>query len=63
MQGGSYAWKGGIPGFGSGEGPTAGDVPTHKVTIYNKYQDRTFELEVPEDRCVTRGPKAGSGRH
>ena len=49
-QGGSYAWQGGIAGFGTGEGPTAGDVPRHKVTIYNYHQDKTFELEVPEDR-------------
>ncbi|GAB4824122.1 hypothetical protein N2152v2_011168 [Parachlorella kessleri] len=50
--GGSYVWKGGVAGFGSGEGPTAGDVPRHKVTIYNYHQDQTFELEVPEDRFV-----------
>ena len=23
-----------------------------QVTIYNKYQDKTFELEVPEDRFI-----------
>lgn len=50
-QGGSYAWKGGVAGFGSGEGPSAGDVPRHRVKIYNYHQDMEFDLEVPEDRC------------
>lgn len=38
-------------GVGTGEGPSKGDCPSHKVTIYNHYADETVEVEVPEDRC------------
>lgn len=39
-------------GVGTGEGPSKGDRPSHKVTIYNHYAEETVELEVPEDRYI-----------
>lgn len=37
-------------GVGTGEGPSKGDCPSYKITIYNHYADETVEVEVPEDR-------------
>lgn len=51
-QGGRAVHLGGVYGFRTGEGPTAGDVPVHKVKIYNHYQDTVIDVEVPEDRYI-----------
>ena len=42
---------GGEAGVGSGEGPSQGAVPRHKVKIYNHFADQELEVEVPQDRC------------
>lgn len=40
-------------GLLSGEGPSLGKAPIHKVTITNVYQDnKVFEVEMPEDRYI-----------
>jgi len=39
-------------GVGTGEGKSAGNVPLHKVKIFNHYADQELEVEVPEDRWV-----------
>ena len=51
-QGGRAVHLGGTYGIRTGEGPSLGAVPTHKVTIYNKAynSEQTVEVEVPEDR-------------
>ena len=51
LQGGRTAHRGGEAGVGSGEGPSQGAVPRHKVTIYNHFADQELEVEVPQDRC------------
>lgn len=43
---------GGVAGYGTGEGPSAGNVPRHTVTIHNPQANQTVTVEVPEDRCV-----------
>lgn len=50
FQGGRAVHKGGVYGFRTGEGPSAGDVPSHKITIYNHHYDQVVEVDVPEDR-------------
>jgi hypothetical protein len=45
-------YDGGVFGFGTGEGPSAGNCPTHKVTITNHFTNETVEVEAPEDRWV-----------
>lgn len=50
LQGGRDAYKGQKAGTGSGEGPSRGGVPTHKIKIYNRHTDQELDVEVPEDR-------------
>jgi hypothetical protein len=50
VQGGRAVHLGEAAGFSTGEGKSAGDVPTHKVKIRNHYADQDLELDVPEDR-------------
>lgn len=45
--------KGGVAGFQSGEGPSAGTATRHQVTIHNHHADQTVEVDVPEDRCCS----------
>ncbi len=47
--------NGGVYGFRSGEGPSAGAVPVHRVRIHDRAHDETFEVDVPEDRCGVEG--------
>lgn len=49
-QGGRSVHLGGVYGFRTGEGPTAGDVPVHTVKIKNHYQNNDIEVPVPQDR-------------
>ncbi len=42
--------KGGVYGFRTGEGPSAGDVPVHKIKIFDHYGQQELDIEVPEDR-------------
>lgn len=51
-QGGRDAYTGGLPGFGSGEGPSSGAVAMHTVRIHNPAAGQEVEVEVPEDRCI-----------
>lgn len=50
VQGGRAVHKGGVAGMHTGEGPTEGLVPTHKVQIHDHYSNQVFNVEVPEDR-------------
>lgn len=50
MQGGRDVHKGGVAGFGSGEGRSAGVATRHRVKIFNHHADQEVEVEVPEDR-------------
>lgn len=50
LQGGRAVHLGGVYGIGTGEGPSAGDVPVHRVHITNHYQNNVIEVEVPQDR-------------
>lgn len=52
LMGGRDVHKGGVFGFQTGEGPSAGAMPRHKVTIKNNYANQVVEVEVPEDRYV-----------
>jgi len=52
LVGGRAVHWGGMYGFGTGEGPTAGDVATHKVKIFNHYNGQEIDVEVPEDRYI-----------
>jgi ferredoxin len=53
LEGGRAAHWGDAAGFGSGEGPTAGDAPLHRVVIRDPhYGNATFDIQVPEDRYV-----------
>lgn len=52
LQGGRDVFHGGISGFRTGEGPSAGDVTTHKVIVHNHYADQVIEVDVPEDRYI-----------
>ena len=52
MQGGRDVHKGGVAGFGSGEGQSAGAATRHRVKIFNHHADQEVEVEVPEDRCA-----------
>ncbi|KAK9824561.1 hypothetical protein WJX72_011315 [[Myrmecia] bisecta] len=52
LVGGRDAHKGKLAGFGSGEGPSAGAAPRHKVKIYNHHASQEMEVEVPEDRYI-----------
>ncbi len=54
LQGGRAVHKGGVYGFRTGEGPTAGDVPVYKIKIHDHYGQQEIEVEVPEDRCACR---------
>ena len=51
MQGGRDVHKGGIAGFGSGEGRSSGSATRHRVKIFNHHASQEVEVEVPEDRC------------
>lgn len=50
--GGRAVHWGGVAGFRSGEGPSAGDAPRHTVTIHNPQMNQTVTVEVPEDRYI-----------
>lgn len=50
VQGGRDVHKGGVYGFQTGEGPSAGTAVTHKVRINNRFANQVVEVEVPEDR-------------
>jgi ferredoxin len=50
--GGRAVHWGGVAGFGSGEGPSAGDAPRHKVVITNPNDGATYAVDVPEDRYI-----------
>jgi ferredoxin len=54
LVGGRDVHHGGVAGFGTGEGPSAGaGVPVHRVVIRDPhYGNATCEVEVPEDRYV-----------
>ena len=52
LQGGRTVHLGGVAGFRTGEGVSAGEVPVHKVTIHNHYTNSVVEVDVPEDRCA-----------
>ena len=52
VQGGRDVHKGGVAGFGSGEGQSAGAATRHRVRIFNHHADQEVEVEVPEDRCI-----------
>ncbi len=44
--------KGGVAGYQSGEGPSAGVATRHHVTIHNHHAGQVVEVDVPEDRSV-----------
>lgn len=50
VQGGRAAHFGGKAGVGSGEGPSQGQAPRHKIKIFNHHTDQELDVEVPEDR-------------
>lgn len=50
LMGGRSVHNGGVYGWRSGEGPSAGNVAVHSVKIYD--QDQVLEVEVPEDRYI-----------
>lgn len=50
LVGGRAVHKGGVAGFQSGEGPSAGTATKHKVKITDHFADQVVEVEVPEDR-------------
>lgn len=52
IQGGRAVHWGGLYGYRTGEGPSAGNAPVHKVTIHNHHADQVLEVEVPEDRYI-----------
>lgn len=52
LVGGRAVHKGGVAGFQSGEGPSAGTAPLRKVKIIDHYGNQELEIEVPEDRCA-----------
>lgn len=52
LVGGRAVHWGGVAGFRSGEGPSAGDAPRHTVTIHNPAAGQTVTVEVPEDRYI-----------
>eukprot|EP00197_Chlamydomonas_leiostraca_P002911 CAMPEP_0202857298 /NCGR_PEP_ID=MMETSP1391-20130828/297_1 /ASSEMBLY_ACC=CAM_ASM_000867 /TAXON_ID=1034604 /ORGANISM="Chlamydomonas leiostraca, Strain SAG 11-49" /LENGTH=307 /DNA_ID=CAMNT_0049536083 /DNA_START=60 /DNA_END=983 /DNA_ORIENTATION=- len=52
LVGGRAVYKGGVYGFRTGEGPSAGNVAKHTVKITNHYANQVVEVEVPEDRYV-----------
>ena len=56
MQGGRDVHKGGVAGFGSGEGQSAGAATRHRVRIVNHHADQEVEVDVPEDRCGSQDP-------
>jgi hypothetical protein len=49
-QGGRAVHWGGTSGYRTGEGPSAGDVPRHTITIRDPHGNQTVTVEVPEDR-------------
>lgn len=60
LQGGRAAHFGETAGVGSGEGPSQGQVPRHKIKIFNHHTDQELDVEVPEDRWLILCPKAWS---
>lgn len=52
LKGGRDAHKGSVPGFGSGEGQSAGTAQRHAVTIHNPMGGQTVHVDVPEDRYI-----------
>ncbi|PNH12374.1 Ferredoxin-A [Tetrabaena socialis] len=51
-QGGRAVHNGGVYGFRTGEGVSAGDVPVHKIKIMDHYGNQEIDIEVPEDRYI-----------
>eukprot|EP00199_Chlamydomonas_sp_CCMP681_P007079 CAMPEP_0119106200 /NCGR_PEP_ID=MMETSP1180-20130426/3960_1 /TAXON_ID=3052 ORGANISM="Chlamydomonas cf sp, Strain CCMP681" /NCGR_SAMPLE_ID=MMETSP1180 /ASSEMBLY_ACC=CAM_ASM_000741 /LENGTH=295 /DNA_ID=CAMNT_0007091471 /DNA_START=131 /DNA_END=1018 /DNA_ORIENTATION=- len=52
LMGGRAVHNGGVYGFRTGEGVSAGDVTSHKVKIYDHYSNQVLDVEVPEDRYI-----------
>lgn len=52
LSGGRDAYRGRQPGTGSGEGPSLGNAPRHKIKIMNHHTSQELEVEVPEDRYI-----------
>ncbi|KAG2448312.1 hypothetical protein HYH02_006896 [Chlamydomonas schloesseri] len=52
LMGGRAVHKGGVYGFRTGEGPSAGDVAVHKIKIFDHYGNQEIDIEVPEDRYI-----------
>ncbi|EIE20540.1 hypothetical protein COCSUDRAFT_18627 [Coccomyxa subellipsoidea C-169] len=52
LVGGRSVHKGGVAGYQSGEGPSAGVATRHHVTIHNHHAGQVVEVDVPEDRYV-----------
>lgn len=52
LQGGRDAYNGQQAGTGSGEGPSRGNVPSHRIKILNHHTDQELEVDVPEDRSA-----------
>jgi len=50
--GGRDVHNGRMAGFGTGEGKSAGNVPSHKVKIQNHFAQQELEVDVPEDRYI-----------
>lgn len=55
LQGGRAVHTGGMAGFRTGEGVTAGDVATYSVKIFDHFANQEIDIQVPEDRWVLEG--------
>ena len=62
LVGGRAVHKGGVSGFRTGEGPSAGSAVKHRVTIHNHYANQVVEVDVPEDRCARAAAGAAAAR-
>ncbi|MEW5303134.1 MAG: hypothetical protein WDW36_005856 [Sanguina aurantia] len=52
LVGGRAVHTGGMAGFRTGEGTTAGDVAVHSVKIFDHYANQEITVQVPEDRYI-----------
>ncbi|GLI69019.1 hypothetical protein VaNZ11_013558 [Volvox africanus] len=52
LVGGRAVHKGGVYGFRTGEGPSAGNVPVHKIKIFDHHGNQEIDIQVPEDRYI-----------
>ncbi|KXZ56746.1 hypothetical protein GPECTOR_1g672 [Gonium pectorale] len=52
LVGGRAVHKGGVYGFRTGEGPSAGECAVHKIKIFDHYGNQEIDIEVPEDRYI-----------